>query len=47
MYRTENLQKEMYLGCSITKESRKPRGSAILQFRIFTTSCENQEYRKG
>ena len=33
-YWTENLQNEMYLGCSITKESWKLRGSAILQFEL-------------
>ena len=31
-YWTENLQNEMYLGCSITKESWKLKGSAILHF---------------
>ena len=31
-YRAENLQ-NIYLGCSITKESPKLRGSAILHFK--------------
>ena len=37
-YWTENLQNEMCLGCSITKESWKLRGSAILHFEIYMTS---------
>ena len=32
----------MYLGCSITKETLKLRGSAILHFRISMTSRENK-----
>ena len=42
-YRTENLQKEMYLGCSMTKASWKLRGSAIFNFRIYMMSRENKE----
>ena len=45
-YWTENLQKEMYLGCSITKQSWKLMGSAILHFEIYMTSGENKEYFK-
>ena len=43
-YRADNLQKEMYLGYSITKVNRKLCGSAILRFRILMTSCENKEF---
>ena len=43
-YLSENLQNEMYLGCSITEESLKLRGSAILSFEINMTSRENKEY---
>ena len=43
-YWTENLQNEMYLGCSITKESWKLRGSAILHFERYMTSRENKEF---
>ena len=43
-YRTENLQKEMYLGCSMTKESWKLRDTAILHFRIYMASRENKEF---
>ena len=43
-YRTENLQKEIYLACLMTKESLKLRGSVILHFRILMTSRENQEF---
>ena len=43
-YRTENFQKETYLGCSITIESWKLRGSATLHLRIFMTSRENKEF---
>ena len=42
-YRTENLENEMYLGCSIAKESWKLWGSAILHFEIYMTSRENKE----
>ena len=42
-YWTENLQNEMYLGYSITKQSWKLRGSAILHFEIYMTSRENKE----
>ena len=42
-YWTLNLQNEMDLGCSITKESWKLRGSAILHFEIYMTSHENKE----
>ena len=42
-YRTENLQREIYLACLMTKESWKLRGLVILHFRILMTSGENQE----
>ena len=43
-YRPENLQKEMYLGCFITRGSGNLRDSAILHFRILIMSGENKEY---
>ena len=43
-YRPENLQKEMFLECLITKESLKLRGPVILHFRTLMTSHENKEY---
>ena len=42
-YQTENRQNEIYLGCSITKESWKLRGSVILHIEIYMTSRENRE----
>ena len=42
-YQAENLQKEMYLGCSITDKSWKPRGSEILHFTTSMRSRENKE----
>ena len=43
-YRTENFQKETYLGCSINIESWKLGGSAILHLRTLMTSRENKEF---
>ena len=46
-YRAENIQKDLYSGCSLNRKKRKTQGLFDFTFRILMTSRESKEFENS